>query len=83
MTMTGKEMLKLLKKNGFIEARIEGSHHIMKKGSIEISGFDTFDRDITAFKKAPIDVGVIPQFLAKRISDIFKRAVFSGIALVV
>ena len=37
MTMTGKEMLKLLKKNGFTEARIEGSHHIMKKGAIEIS----------------------------------------------
>lgn len=37
MDMDGKELLKLLKKNGWLEVRIEGSHHIMKKGDKEIS----------------------------------------------
>lgn len=31
MPLTGKEMLKLAKKNGWQEARINGSHHIMVK----------------------------------------------------
>ena len=37
MDMDGKELVKLLKKNGWTEVRIEGSHHIMKKGDKEIS----------------------------------------------
>lgn len=37
MDMDGKELVKLLKKNGWMEVRIEGSHHIMKKGDKEIS----------------------------------------------
>ncbi|MBR1860565.1 MAG: type II toxin-antitoxin system HicA family toxin [Lachnospiraceae bacterium] len=37
MDMSGKEVLKLLKKSGFVEIRVEGSHHIMKSGSVEIS----------------------------------------------
>ena len=37
MEMNGKELLKLLKKNGWKEVRVEGSHHIMKKASAEIS----------------------------------------------
>ncbi|MCJ0538830.1 type II toxin-antitoxin system HicA family toxin [Enterococcus cecorum] len=33
MPLTGKEMLKLLKKNGWIERRTEGSHpHLYKDG---------------------------------------------------
>ncbi|MDD6383963.1 MAG: type II toxin-antitoxin system HicA family toxin [Streptococcus hyointestinalis] len=31
MPLTGKEMVKLAKKNGWIEVRIEGSHHHFKK----------------------------------------------------
>ncbi len=31
--MTGKELLKLLKKNGWQVVRIKGSHHIMKNPS--------------------------------------------------
>lgn len=31
MPLTGKEMLKLAKKNGWRVARINGSHHIMVK----------------------------------------------------
>lgn len=35
--MTGKEMLKAYKKDGWTEIRIEGSHHVMQKGNeIEI-----------------------------------------------
>ena len=29
--MKGKDLLKLFKKNGWIEVRAHGSHHIMKK----------------------------------------------------
>ncbi len=32
MPLTGKDMLKLLKKNGWTEERVAGSHHIMRKG---------------------------------------------------
>ncbi len=31
MDMNGKELLKLLKNNGWQEVRIEGSHHVMRK----------------------------------------------------
>lgn len=31
MPLTGKEMLRLLKKNGWKELRQEGSHHILEK----------------------------------------------------
>ena len=31
MPLTGKEIVKLAKKNGWIEVRIEGSHHHFKK----------------------------------------------------
>lgn len=33
MPLTGKEMLKLLKRNGWKELRKEGSHHILEKDS--------------------------------------------------
>ena len=36
MTMSGKELVILLKKNGWTEIRIQGSHHIMEKnGNVE------------------------------------------------
>lgn len=31
--MKGKELIKMLRKNGWEVIRIKGSHHIMKKGS--------------------------------------------------
>ncbi len=31
MPLTGKDMLKLLKKNGWKEIRVTGSHHVMEK----------------------------------------------------
>ena len=31
--MKGKELVKLLKKNGWTLVRIQGSHHVMKKGN--------------------------------------------------
>ena len=35
--MKDKDLLKLLEKNGWVEARIKGSHHVMKKdGKTEI-----------------------------------------------
>ena len=37
MDMSGKELLKLLIKNGWKEVRVDGSHHIVKKGTQEIS----------------------------------------------
>ena len=30
--MSGKELIKLLKQNGWIEERQNGSHHVMRKG---------------------------------------------------
>ena len=30
--MSSKELLKKLKKDGWIEERVEGSHHVLKKG---------------------------------------------------
>ena len=35
--MTGKELVKLLKKNGWILDRARGSHHIMIKGDKTLS----------------------------------------------
>ena len=35
--MDGKELIKLLKKNGWILDRISGSHHIMIKGKKTLS----------------------------------------------
>ncbi len=37
MDMNGKELIKLLEKNGWVEVRNEGSHHIMKKDSQTVS----------------------------------------------
>ena len=37
MDMNGKDLIKLLKSNGWIEMRIEGSHHIMRKEEKQIS----------------------------------------------
>ncbi len=42
--MSGKELVKLLKKAGWIEDRIKGSHHILKKDgkliSVPVHGHD-------------------------------------------
>ncbi len=35
--VSGKELVKLLKKNGWELDRISGSHHIMKKGDLTVS----------------------------------------------
>ncbi|MDR1277403.1 MAG: type II toxin-antitoxin system HicA family toxin [Treponema sp.] len=35
--MSGKDFVKLLKRNGWIPDRIKGSHHIMRKNGISIS----------------------------------------------
>ena len=37
MDMSGKDLLKLSKKEGWEEVRIEGSHHIMRKDGKEIT----------------------------------------------
>lgn len=37
MPLTGKEMLKLLKKNGWIERRVAGSHHHLYKNGVRIT----------------------------------------------
>ena len=37
MDMNGKDLLKLMIKEGWEEIRVEGSHHIMKKGDTTIS----------------------------------------------
>ena len=37
MDMSGKDLLKLAKKENWIEVRIEGSHHIMRKDGKEIT----------------------------------------------
>ena len=36
MDMNGKELVKLLKSNGWRKVRVEGSHHILKKDGREI-----------------------------------------------
>ena len=35
--MLGKDLVKLLKQNGFVELRVEGSHHYLEKDGIKIS----------------------------------------------
>ena len=35
--MTGKDLLKLLKKHGFVLKRVSGSHHILDNGKIKIT----------------------------------------------
>ena len=37
MKMTGKQLIKLLKQNGWELERIQGSHHIMVKGTKTLS----------------------------------------------
>ena len=37
MPLSGKELVKMLKKDGWDMVRIKGSHHIMKKGNKTIS----------------------------------------------
>jgi predicted RNA binding protein YcfA (HicA-like mRNA interferase family) len=37
MSMTGKEMVKLYLKNGWILDHVTGSHHIMIKGTFSVS----------------------------------------------
>ena len=37
MTLTGKELVKLLEQHGWKLDRIAGSHHIMKKGNAVLS----------------------------------------------
>jgi predicted RNA binding protein YcfA (HicA-like mRNA interferase family) len=34
--MTGKELVKLLERNGFYLDHVTGSHHIMRKGSVTV-----------------------------------------------
>ena len=36
MDMNGKELVKLLKRNGWKVVRVEGSHHILRKDGMEI-----------------------------------------------
>ena len=35
--LTGKDLLKLLKKHGFVLKRVSGSHHILDNGKIKVS----------------------------------------------
>jgi predicted RNA binding protein YcfA (HicA-like mRNA interferase family) len=35
--MSGKDFVKLLKKHGWAVDRINGSHHIMRKGNVSLS----------------------------------------------
>jgi predicted RNA binding protein YcfA (HicA-like mRNA interferase family) len=35
--MSGKDFVKFLKKHGWVVDRINGSHHIMRKGNISLS----------------------------------------------
>lgn len=35
--MSGKELLKMLRLNGWEQVKIEGSHHIVKKGTATLS----------------------------------------------
>jgi predicted RNA binding protein YcfA (HicA-like mRNA interferase family) len=35
--MSGKEFVRLLKKNGWVLDRIKGSHHIMRKNGLSLS----------------------------------------------
>lgn len=51
MPLTGKDMLKLAKKNGWIEVRQKGSHHILQKDGfpvvvIPIHGNEDLKKDL-------------------------------------
>ena len=46
--MTGTELVKLLKRNGWTLDRIKGSHHIMIKGSMTLSVPVHGSRDLPA-----------------------------------
>jgi len=46
--MTGKELVKLLKKEGWALDRIKGSHHIMIKGTMTLSVPVHGNRDVPA-----------------------------------
>ncbi len=46
--MTGKELVKLLKKDGWTLDRIKGSHHIMIKGTMTLSVPVHGNRDLPA-----------------------------------
>ncbi|HRV29374.1 MAG TPA: type II toxin-antitoxin system HicA family toxin [Spirochaetia bacterium] len=46
--MTGKELVKLLKKEGWALDRIKGSHHIMIKGTMTLSVPVHGNRDLPA-----------------------------------
>lgn len=35
--MLGKDLVKLLKQHGFVELRVEGSHHYLEKDGVKIS----------------------------------------------
>jgi predicted RNA binding protein YcfA (HicA-like mRNA interferase family) len=35
--MSGKDLVKLLKQNGWVLDRIRGSHHIMRKDGVDVS----------------------------------------------
>lgn len=37
MTISGKEMVRLLKKEGWVVRNIEGSHYMMSKNGIKVS----------------------------------------------
>ncbi|MDR2711863.1 MAG: type II toxin-antitoxin system HicA family toxin [Clostridiales bacterium] len=56
--MTGKELVKMLQKNGWKIDRVQGSHHIMAKGS------DTVSVPVHAGKDLP----------AGTLNDILKKA---------
>ena len=37
MPLSGKDLVRLPRENGWILVRIKGSHHILKKGAAEVS----------------------------------------------
>jgi predicted RNA binding protein YcfA (HicA-like mRNA interferase family) len=55
--MTGKELLKRLKKAGWELDRISGSHHIMRKGGISIS--------VPVHGSSDIKIGLLESLLKK------------------
>ena len=52
MPLSGKQLIKLMKKNGWILVRIAGSHHIMEKGgetlSVPVHGNKSLGKGIEA-----------------------------------
>ncbi|MDU6858895.1 MAG: type II toxin-antitoxin system HicA family toxin [Enterococcus faecalis] len=55
MPLTGKQMLKLLKNNGWIERRQEGSHHHLYKDGVRIT--------------VPVHGLILLFFIQKRVED--------------